>query len=168
MLATAGVLLLAGVVAGVVGSAGGITSLVSYPALLAVGVPTLPANVTNLVAGAACWPGSALTSRQEMAGSGARLRRSLPVAAFGAAVGAVLLLVTPPGAFAVIVPYLVAAGAVALLAQPVLTKAVRGRRGHALVPIGLIAVYGGYFGAGSGILTPVSYTHLTLPTTERV
>jgi len=65
----------------------------------------------------------------------------------------VLLLVTPPGAFAVIVPYLVAAGAVALLAQPVLTKAVRGRRGHALVPIGLIAVYGGYFGAGSGILT---------------
>ena len=153
MLATAGILLLAGVVAGVVGSAGGITSLVSYPALLAVGVPTLPANVTNLVAGAACWPGSALTSRREMAGSGARLRRSLPVAAFGAAVGAVLLLVTPPGAFAVIVPYLVASGALALLAQPVLTKAVRGRRGHALVPVGLIAVYGGYFGAGSGILT---------------
>ncbi|HEX3259274.1 MAG TPA: sulfite exporter TauE/SafE family protein, partial [Pseudonocardia sp.] len=153
MLATAGVLLLAGVVAGVVGSAGGITSLVSYPALLAVGVPTLPANVTNLVAGAACWPGSALTSRREMAGSGARLRPSLPVAAFGAAVGAVLLLVTPPGAFAVIVPYLVATGAVALLAQPALTKVVRGRRGHALVPIGLIAVYGGYFGAGSGILT---------------
>jgi len=153
VLANAGVLLLAGVVAGVVGSAGGITSLVSYPALLAVGLPALPANVTNLVAGAACWPGSALTSRQEMAGSGARLRRSLPLAAFGAAAGAVLLLVTPPGAFAVIVPYLVAAGAVALLAQPVLTKAVRGGRGHALVPIGLIAVYGGYFGAGSGILT---------------
>ena len=153
MLATAGFLLLAGVVAGAVGSAGGITSLVSYPALLAVGVPALPANATNLVAGAACWPGAALTSRQEMAGAGSYLRRGLPVAALGAAVGAVLLLVTPAGAFAAIVPYLVAAGSVALLAQPVLTRAVRGRRGHALLPIGLIAVYGGYFGAGSGILT---------------
>ena len=77
----------------------------------------------------------------------------MTVAALGAAVGAVLLLVTPAGAFAAIVPYLVAAGSVALLAQPVLTRAVRGRRGHALLPIGLIAVYGGYFGAGSGILT---------------
>jgi hypothetical protein len=150
MLATAGFLLLAGVVAGAVGSAGGITSLVSYPALLAVGVPALPANATNLVAGAACWPGAALTSRREMAGAGSYLRRGLPVAALGAAVGAVLLLVTPAGAFAVIVPYLVAAGSVALLAQPVLTRAVRGRRGHALLPIGLIAVYGGYFGAARG------------------
>ena len=122
-------LLLAGVVAGVVGSAGGITSLVSYPALLAAGIPALPANVTNLVAGAACWPGAALTSRQEMSGAGPHLARGLPVAAGGAACGAVLLLVTPPGTFMVIVPYLVAAGAVALLAQPVLTKAVRGRRG---------------------------------------
>jgi hypothetical protein len=56
-----------------------------------------------------------------MAGAGSYLRRGLPVAALGAAVGAVLLLVTPPGAFAAIVPYLVAAGSVALLAQPVLT-----------------------------------------------
>src|SRR5689334_14365051 len=120
------VLLLAGVVAGVVGSAGGITSLVSYPALLAVGVPALPANVTNMVAGAACWPGSALTSRREMVGAGPGLRRELPVAALGAAVGAVLLLVTPPGTFALVVPYLVAAGAVALLAQPLLTRVVHG------------------------------------------
>ena len=74
-------LLLAGVVAGVVGSAGGITSLVSYPALLAAGIPALPANVTNLVAGAACWPGAALTSRQEMTGAGPHLARGLPVAA---------------------------------------------------------------------------------------
>ncbi len=137
---------------GVVGSAGGITSLVSYPALLAVGIPALPANVTNLVAGAACWPGAALTSRREMAGSGPHLARRLPVAAAGAVLGAVLLLVTPPGTFTVIVPYLVAAGALALLAQPLLIAATRGLRGHALVPIGLVSVYGGYFGAGSGIL----------------
>jgi uncharacterized membrane protein YfcA len=152
MLVTAAFLLLAGVIAGVVGSAGGITSLVSYPALLALGIPALPANVTNLVAGAACWPGAALTSRREMAGSGAHLARGLPVAAAGAVVGAVLLLLTPPGTFTIIVPYLVAAGSLALLAQPLLTRATSGRRGHALVPIGLVSVYGGYFGAGSGIL----------------
>ena len=51
------VLIAAGVVAGTVGAAGGITSLVSYSALLAVGVPPLSANVANLVAGVACWPG---------------------------------------------------------------------------------------------------------------
>jgi uncharacterized membrane protein YfcA len=64
----------------------------------------------------------------------------------------VLLLLTPPGTFTIIVPYLVAAGSLALLAQPLLTRATSGRRGHALVPIGLVSVYGGYFGAGSGIL----------------
>jgi hypothetical protein len=53
-LEAAGVLLLAGAMAGVLGAAGGITSLVSFPALLAVGVPTLSANVTNLVALVAC------------------------------------------------------------------------------------------------------------------
>jgi uncharacterized membrane protein YfcA len=52
----------AGVLAGIVGTAGGITSLVSYPALLAVGVPAFAANVVNNVALVACWPGSAPAS----------------------------------------------------------------------------------------------------------
>src|SRR6185312_9128105 len=59
-------LLVAGVVAGGIGTAGGITSLVSYPALLAVGLPAYEANVANLVAGVACWPASALVSRPEL------------------------------------------------------------------------------------------------------
>ena len=52
--------------AGVVGTAGGITSLISYPALLAAGVPALAASVVNNVALVACWPGSALASRPEL------------------------------------------------------------------------------------------------------
>ena len=64
----------AGALAGTVGTAGGITSLISYPALLAVGVPPLPANVTNIVALVACGPGSALASRPELAGKGPWLR----------------------------------------------------------------------------------------------
>ncbi|HEY2549985.1 MAG TPA: hypothetical protein VGI64_05350 [Streptosporangiaceae bacterium] len=55
-------LLAAGIAAGVVGTAGGITSLVSYPSLLAVGVPALTASITNTVALIACWPGAALAS----------------------------------------------------------------------------------------------------------
>ena len=69
-LGEASFLLITGIVAGVVGSGGGITSLVSYPALLAVGIPPLPANVVNLVAAAAIGPGSAVTSRRELADAG--------------------------------------------------------------------------------------------------
>ncbi len=57
----------AGAVAGLVGTAGGITSLVSYPALLLAGIAPLQANVANIVALVACWPGSALASRPELA-----------------------------------------------------------------------------------------------------
>lgn len=156
--ALAAVLLVAaGTVAGVVGTAGGITSLVSYPALLAVGVPPLPANVANIVALVTCWPGSALASGPELAGRGGWVWRWSWVAAAGGAAGATLLLYTPPGDFGRVVPFLVAAGSLALLAQPRLTARYHGRARHAtafLLP-GLLVVtaYGGYFGAGSGVMT---------------
>jgi hypothetical protein len=67
------VLAVAGTLAGAVGSAGGITSLISYPALLAIGIPPLPANVTQAVAFVTCLPGSALGSRPELRGRGAWL-----------------------------------------------------------------------------------------------
>ncbi|MGA2014320.1 MAG: sulfite exporter TauE/SafE family protein [Solirubrobacteraceae bacterium] len=150
-------LVLAGAVAGLIGSAGGITSLVSYPALLAVGLPALTANVVNNVALVGCWPGSALASRPELRGTGSWLRRWAAVAAAGGAAGAGLLLATPPGLFARIVPLLVAAGSLALPFEPRL-RAWRHRRGdpdHRLaLSAGLVAlsVYNGYFGAGSGVM----------------
>src|ERR1700753_3116639 len=107
---TALLIALAGIVAGVVGTAGGITSLVSYPALLLVGIPALPANVTNIVALVACWPGSALASRPELAGRRSWLLRWLPVAAIGGAAGSALLLSTPGGVFTRVVPFLVLTG----------------------------------------------------------
>jgi uncharacterized protein len=100
-------LLAAGVVAGIVGSGGGVTSLVSYPALLAVGVAPLPASIANLVAGVVMGPGSALTSRRELAEARGVLLRLLPVATLGTAAGAGLLLVTPPQVFAHLVPFLI-------------------------------------------------------------
>jgi uncharacterized protein len=153
----AGVLLGAGVLAGLVGSAGGITSLISYPALLVVGVPALAANVANIVALVACWPGSALASRVELEGRGPWLLRWAPVAAAGGAVGAALLLSTSPGVFARVVPFLVAAGSFALLAQPRLAARRQRRQAHGggpALPAGLVglSIYNGFFGAGSGVM----------------
>jgi uncharacterized protein len=153
---TAAVLVAAGALAGALGAAGGITSLVSYPALLAVGVPPLTADIANLVAGVACWPGSALTSRRELVGTRSWLTsRGLPVAVVGAILGAGLLLVTGPGVFTFVVPFLVVAGSVALLAQPALTARQQRRQGGTwltLGVLGLVSLYGGYFGAGSGVM----------------
>src|SRR6202050_5278485 len=83
--ARAALLLGAGALAGIVGSAGGTASLISYPALLAVGLPPLPANITNAVAFVAAWPGSALGSRPELRGQGRWLRRGAPLPAAGTA-----------------------------------------------------------------------------------
>ena len=60
-----GFLVVAGVLAGLVGTAGAITSLISYPALLIVGIAPLAAGIANVVAATASWPGSALTSGAE-------------------------------------------------------------------------------------------------------
>ena len=151
------VLLGAGIVAGLVGSAGGITSLVSYPSLLAVGIPALAANVTNIVALVACWPGSAVASQPELAGQGPWLRRWAPIAALGGAAGSALLLSTPTGVFTRVVPVLVIAGSLALLAQPWLSSrrqqhSSSGRRFGLSVGLFTLSVYNGYFGAGSGVL----------------
>jgi uncharacterized membrane protein YfcA len=154
-------LIAAGVLAGVVGTAGGITSLISYPALLAVGLPPFAANATNLVALTACWPGSAHGSQPELRGRAPWLRRWLPLSAAGGGAGAVLLLITPPGAFARVVPFLIVSGALTLIAEPWLralrpARALRSGRGRGLTmaaALVFLSMYGGYFGAGSGVMT---------------
>jgi uncharacterized protein len=150
-------LLAAGVVAGAMGSAGAITSLLSYPALLAVGIRPLPANVTQAVAFVACLPGSALGSRPELRGQWPWVRRWAVVAIAGGAAGVALLLGTPSHVFGRIVPFLLVAASVILLLQPRIATWREGRAGRSdryLLPCGLFAVsvYDGYFGAGSGVM----------------
>jgi hypothetical protein len=148
----------AGTLAGILGSAGGTASLVSFPALLAVGIPAFQANVTNAVAFVAMGPGSALGSRPELRGQGPWLRRWGLLTAAGGAAGAALLLLTPAGIFERIVPYLVATAALALLFQPRIAaflEAHFARSSRLLLPSGLLAasLYNGYWGAGAGVLT---------------
>lgn len=126
----------------------------SYPALLAVGIAPLPANVANLVAGVVIAPGAAFSSRPELAETKSTLVRLLPTSIAGAVVGAALLLTTPPGVFVQLVPFLVVLGSLVLVVQPMLLR-VLGRRQRPVLPhllIGTVSVYGGYFGAGSGVM----------------
>ncbi|SFF40119.1 sulfite exporter TauE/SafE family protein [Curtobacterium sp. YR515] len=157
---TVGILVVAGVVAGVIGTAGGITSLVAYPALLAVGVPPLAANVTNSVALIGSGASSAFRARHEVRAEPAVLRRWMPTTVAASLAGAVLLVVTPAHLFDRIVPFLVLAGGLLLLLQPFIDRrraraagdAAGGHGAAASAGIVGVGVYNGYFGAGSGVL----------------
>jgi len=125
-------LLAAGVVAGVFSTVVGLASVVSYPALLAIGLPPLSANMTNTVALLFTGVGAAAGSRPELTGQAARLRRLAPAAAAGGAAGAALLLITPPQTFERVAPVLIGAASLALLARPRQDRRSRpgGKGGH--------------------------------------
>ncbi|HLH65024.1 MAG TPA: sulfite exporter TauE/SafE family protein [Solirubrobacteraceae bacterium] len=170
-------LLLAGALGGLVGTAGGIASLVCYPALLAVGVHPLAAGLVNNVAFVTCWPASALASRPELRGRARWLVPWTALAAVGSGAGALLLLSTPPGVFRRVVPALVICGVVALAVGPRLAarraRALAARPSGALgdltLPAGMVpvAVYNGYFGAGSGIMFLALLTAVVEPHLQR-
>lgn len=152
-------LLLAGVGGGLTGSIAGLASLVSYPALLATGIPPVTANVTNTVALVFNSVGSVSASRPELRGQGRRLVPLAVAGLCGGAAGAVLLLVTPAGAFEKLVPFLIAGASVAILVQrPPRELAAEGAVAPHRHDWGLVAgtfaisVYGGYFGAAAGVL----------------
>jgi uncharacterized membrane protein YfcA len=167
--AEAVVLVLAGVGAGLTGSVAGLASLVSYPALLASGLSPLAANVTNTVALFGNSVGTTVGSRRELVGQWPRLRTLMLLCAVGGALGAALLLVTDEEVFETVVPWLVALGSVLLLARDRLrtwsatrrTTPAPAWRGHLVVVA--VGVYGGYFGAASGI---IMLAVLALRTTE--
>jgi len=144
----------AGVVAGITGSVAGLASLVSYPALLALGLPPVVANVSNTVALVFGGIGSVSASRVELAGRG---RRMVPLAVAtisGGVIGGLLLMLAPAASFAYIVPWLIGGASAAVLVP----RRVRPRTPHRwhqpLLYAGatLIGIYGGYFGAASGVL----------------
>ncbi|PRY50737.1 hypothetical protein LY71_103301 [Geodermatophilus tzadiensis] len=153
-------LVLAGVGAGLAGSVAGLASLVSYPALLATGLPPVTANVTNTVALVLTSVGSISASRPELTGQGRRLLPLVAAAVLGGATGAALLLLTPAEAFERAVPVLIGGAALAILLQrPPRELAEEGARAHRrrdpwwlVAGTAVVAVYGGYFGAAAGVL----------------
>jgi uncharacterized membrane protein YfcA len=159
-------LVLAGVGAGLTGSVAGLASLVSYPALLATGIPPVAANVTNTVSLVLSSVGSVSASGPELRGQRSRVRRLGGAAVLGGAVGAALLLLTPASAFARIVPWLIAAASVAIFVQRPPRQLAAGQDPAAarrpdprwLVPSTFgVGIYGGYFGAAAGVLMLALY-----------
>ncbi|MEA2134084.1 MAG: uncharacterized protein QOC68_1993 [Solirubrobacteraceae bacterium] len=147
-------LVCAGLVAGLAGSIAGLASLASYPALLAVGLGPVAANVTNTVALVFVSLGSALGSRPELRGQAPRVRELALAAVLGGGAGAGLLLLTPSGTFQRIAPWLIGASSLAILRRPRVRPAdARHDAGPGLtVGVFVIAIYGGYFGAGAGVM----------------
>jgi len=149
-------LLAAGVGGGIAGTMASVASVVSYPALLALGLPPLAANVTNTMSLVFCVPGAVLGARPELAGQRGRVLRYGAVMAAGGAAGAAILLLAPPGAFALAVPVLICSAAVLVLLQPRL-RALSPRPGaeqskRRLAVMFGVAAYLGYFGAAGGVL----------------
>ena len=153
------VLVLAGIGGGLSGSIAGLASLVTFPALLAVGLPPVAANVTNTVGLVFTGVGSFLGSRTELRGQGRWLLRVAPGAALGGLLGAVLLLTTPAEGFEKLVPFLLGIASLTILlprGRAARSAPGEGRGRVALVlqalALFLITVYGGYFGAAAGVL----------------
>jgi uncharacterized protein len=155
--ADAALLLAAGFGAGSVNAVAGGGSLLSFPALLATGYSPVTANVTNSIAVLPGYAGGSLAYREELRG---QRDRAIPLgitAALGGAAGAVVLLSTPEDAFDAIVPFLVLAASLLLLAQPAIERRLGDREGRNRTAVQHSAqfaagVYGGYFGAGLGII----------------
>ena len=150
------VLLAAGTVGGIFSTAVSIASLVSYPVLLALGVPPLSANMTNTVSLVLTGAGSVASSRPELAGLGRRVLRLGAVTAAGGAAGAAGLLTTPADAFIRVVPVLIGGASLLLLIQPRISALEpapgRGHRAVHGAALFAVAMYVGYFGAAAGIM----------------
>ena len=108
-------LVAAGVAAGVISTVVGLASVVSYPALLAIGLPPLAANMTNTVSLLFTGVGAAMGSRPELTGQVTRVRRLGTIAALGGGAGAALLLITPSQTFVRLAPILIGVASLALL-----------------------------------------------------
>jgi uncharacterized membrane protein YfcA len=156
LLIAAGVALLAGAINSIAG--GG--SLILFPTLVALGLGTVAANVTNSIAQ---WPGyigGVLGFRGEYAGQRSRIIRFSVVAVLGGTAGSVLLLTTPSEAFDTVVPILVFLASVLLAFQPIITRRLKqtedgGRTGDPVwlyLALFLATVYGGYFGGALGVI----------------
>ncbi len=168
---------IAGVLAGTVNTIVGAGTLLTFPLLVALGVPPLTANVSNTVG---LVPGSVTGAwgyRRELSGQWPVVARMAALSAIGGVIGGLLVLVADPGTFTAVVPWLLVLAAVLAAAQPRVAAWVR-RRGSAPVaearpdavttrrleahtrPLGIglamgitaTGIYGGYFGAAQGVI----------------
>jgi hypothetical protein len=159
----AGVLILAAFAAGVLNAIAGGGTFLTFPALVWSGVPPIAANATSALVVSPGYLGSALGFRAELAAlPRAVVWREMALAALGGVAGALLLLITPAKVFSGIVPWLLLFATALFALGPRLARWAGGERGRGLSgarALGLlaVAVYGGYFNGGLGILLMALY-----------
>jgi uncharacterized membrane protein YfcA len=153
--------LLAGLAAGTINTVVGSGTLITFPTLLAFGVPPVTANVSNTIGLVPGVTSGVWGYRRELRGQRSRAIRLGSASLIGGVIGAVLLLSLPPGAFSAIVPALILLGLVLVVLQPRISAWVDARHEGAREEFGpwwvwpsvlLAGVYGGYFGAAQGVL----------------
>lgn len=162
-------MLLGGLAAGTINTVVGSGTLVTFPALLAVGYPPVVANVSNNVGLVAGGLSGVFGYRRELAGQRERVLRFGAASLLGGTAGAVLLLVLPDSAFEAIVPVFIVAALVLIVFQRRLARLLEkrdsrpsGRGPAAWLAVLVTGMYGGYFGAAQGILL-LAFLGLALP-----
>jgi uncharacterized membrane protein YfcA len=153
---------LAAVAGGFVNALAGGGTLITFPMLTAVGLPAVVANITNTVALCPGYIGGTFAQRTDLKGQGKRMWLLLPTGVVGGIAGGVLLLYTSESLFRKLIPYLILTAVVLLAFQDRIRNWVIGRMSAAshrhlneawsMVLIFPAAVYGGYFGAGLGVM----------------
>jgi uncharacterized membrane protein YfcA len=152
-------LFVSGVAGGVINALAGGATLLTFPAMLAAGLPPITANASNAVA---IVPGhllAVLADRGKVLPLDAKLWSSVLVCLLGGAIGALLLLALPERLFVLPVPALIGIATLLFLFSPRIAAWAEARRGDAgpsrglgLSVLGLSSIYGGFFGAGLGVI----------------
>jgi uncharacterized membrane protein YfcA len=161
----------AAVVAGCVNALAGGGTLVSFPVLLALGVPPLAANVTNAIALCPGYLGATLSQLPNLSGQGRRLKILAPASIAGGVAGAMILIHTGERTFTALVPWMILLASLLLAIQDTVRRAITQHlQTHATAPevpwsttlaIGAASIYGGFFSAGMSVLL-VAVLGLTL------
>ncbi|WP_225419728.1 sulfite exporter TauE/SafE family protein [Lapidilactobacillus wuchangensis] len=158
------VLIPTGIAAGIVSSATGLASLVSYPILLAIGLPPVVANVTNTYSLFFAELGATISSKKELHGHQHDLKVILPLTLIGCVIGSLILFMIPASTFEKVVPFFILLAALVVLwpqnyrRKPTIPVGQPATRQQNLIKIAtwagifLVGVYSGYFGAASGVL----------------
>jgi uncharacterized membrane protein YfcA len=163
------VFLFAGVAAGISNGIAGGGTFIIFPTMLAMGIPALQANVSSTVSVLPSFVGGIRSFRHELKLHRGFIRSLMPSCLFGTGAGTILLLTGSPSTFRTVVPWLIGGGTALFAFAPWITKRVShvhdthpARRWALYVGIFLVSVYGGYFGAGIGILL-LAVMAITLP-----
>jgi hypothetical protein len=153
---------LAAIAGGAVNALAGGGTLITFPMLMAVGIPAVPANITNTVALCPGYLGGTLAQWGDLRGHERRLKFLAPAGVLGGIAGGVLLLNTGETMFRALVPYLILLATVLLALQERLRTWLLARtngaetapphEAWAMLPVFLASIYGGYFGAGLSVI----------------